>query len=134
MNKVNCVFIADDSEMDRWLAIRIIELSGICEKIITARHGNEALEKLKDYYTHHQYYPEIMLVDFQMPYMDGIELIGEIRKLPSVEIKKSKIILITAGLDPEIDFPRIKEYKIENILLKPLDKWQFLKLISKGLS
>jgi CheY-like chemotaxis protein len=130
MNKLNCILIVEDSEMDTWLAIKVIELSGICGEIITARHGNEALEKLKNYYTQHQYYPEIMLIDFQMPYMDGIELIGKIRRLPSIQERKSKIILVTAGLDLEVDIPKIAENKVEHIFFKPLDKEMLLKILN----
>ena len=127
--KFDCVLIIDDSPIDSWLACKIFEVSNICRSVLTASTGEKGLKIIDDYFKIHQRLPDIILVDFQMPLMDGLEVIKNIKGNPAYLKEETEIILISAGLD-EADLQKMGDMGIKNILLKPLDKTELLEILS----
>jgi CheY-like chemotaxis protein len=65
------ILVAEDNPVNQKLAIRLLEKAG--NRVEVAGNGQEVLEKLKD----KQY--DVILMDVQMPVMDGIEATKTIR-------------------------------------------------------
>ena len=65
------VMVVDDSLTVRKVTSRLLEREGY--RVVTAKDGVDALEALKDAL------PEVMLVDIEMPRMDGFELARSVR-------------------------------------------------------
>jgi chemosensory pili system protein ChpA (sensor histidine kinase/response regulator) len=65
------VMVVDDSLTVRKVSSRLLEREGY--RVITAKDGVDALEKLADVL------PDVMLVDIEMPRMDGFDLTLRIR-------------------------------------------------------
>lgn len=120
-NTFRCIFYIDDSEMDRWLARYVLEASGMCTEIKTASNGEEGLKAILEYCSINSRFPDVIIVDLQMPRMDGFALISTIKAHSYYLKSNTKIILTSAGLG-DIDLRKIEELQIENILLKPLDQ------------
>lgn len=59
--------------------------------------------------------PDIVLSDYMMPYMNGIEMIREIRARP--EFQTLPVVLLTAAIPSEPDFRNL----IDVFLEKPVD-------------
>ncbi|UJP04781.1 MAG: hybrid sensor histidine kinase/response regulator [Nitrosomonas sp.] len=72
--KTPTVLIVDDSLTVRKVTCRLLEREG-CE-ILTAKNGAEALEILQETL------PDVMLIDLEMPKMNGFELIKRVRANP----------------------------------------------------
>jgi len=68
------VMVVDDSLTVRKFTSRLLEREGY--RVITAKDGLDAIEKLKDRL------PEVMLVDIEMPRMDGFDLTRNVRGDP----------------------------------------------------
>ena len=68
------VMVVDDSLTVRKFTSRVLEREGY--RVITAKDGLDAIEKLKDRL------PEVMLVDIEMPRMDGFDLTRNVRGDP----------------------------------------------------
>ena len=66
------VLIAEDSRDTRIMLKRAFELKGY--SVIEAADGNEALEAMNEYR------PNLVLIDLNMPVVDGLETIRKIRK------------------------------------------------------
>jgi CheY-like chemotaxis protein len=129
MKTFNCILVVDDSPMDLWLALKIIELSNISTLTLKAKSGNEALKVLEEYTSANGKFPEIILVDLQMPGMDGLSFVEKVKIHSLFNSEETLIIIQTAHLDPEIDIPKLNKNGIKYILIKPLDKVEFLRVI-----
>ena len=105
------VLIAEDSYDTRIMLKRAFELKGY--SVIEAADGNEALEAVR------QNRPNLILVDLNMPVVDGLETVKTIRKLETPG-EHVPIVAITA-----FDVYGMKEAALEigcnTYLSKPLD-------------
>lgn len=114
------IFIADDSEiiLDIVKKTLLLHLKDI--SIIEAKDGKEALEKIK------RYHPEIhmYILDVNMPYLDGISLIKEIRKFNST----TPILMLTTEVEKE-KIQRAKEYGATGWIVKPFDADKFIEIV-----
>ena len=84
------VMIADDHSMIREGLKQLLELEGDFEVIAEACDGVDCLEKLKTVV------PDILLLDINMPNMNGLELVKKIRADGS-HIKTPIIMITTEG-------------------------------------
>jgi CheY-like chemotaxis protein len=73
---ISVLLVDDDAEVLRVVA-RLLESQG--HHVTSARNGIEALRRLA------VRWPDVMLVDIQMPGMDGLSFIEEVRKEPSLD-------------------------------------------------
>ncbi|KGI57596.1 hybrid sensor histidine kinase/response regulator [Campylobacter sp. MIT 97-5078] len=118
------VLIVDDSKMDRTLMQKALEPLGV--SIIEATNGVEALEVVKS----NDKEIDAMLIDIEMPRMDGYTLAGEIRKyskyrqLPLIAVtsrtsKTDRLRGVEVGMTEYITKPYSPEY-LENVVKKNL--------------
>lgn len=69
------IMIVDDSSPMREVIIRTIKAAGFSgETFLQASNGQEAIEKMKDNWI------DLLITDYNMPDMDGLELILEMKK------------------------------------------------------
>lgn len=112
------VMVVDDSLTVRKITSRHLLKNGM--ECITAKDGLDALEQLRDHK------PDIMLIDIEMPRMDGFELTSRIRATKG--LKNIPIIMITSragkkhknkafklGVDDYMSKPYQQEKLFENI-------------------
>ncbi len=84
------VLVVDDSALDRKIAGGIVEAEGM--QVDFAENGQEALDKIA------QSKPDLVLTDLQMPVMDGLKLVRELKKRHST----IPVVLITRAGSEEI--------------------------------
>ena len=72
--------VVDDSSVIRKVARRILE--GLDFQIIEAEDGAKALDACK------RAMPEAVLLDWNMPVMDGYEFLGHLRRMPGGDVPK----------------------------------------------
>ena len=80
------VMVVDDSLTVRRVSQRLLERHGY--RVAVARHGTEALEQLREMT------PAAMLLDIEMPRMDGFELLGRMRA--DARLKSVPVAMVTS--------------------------------------
>lgn len=83
------ILLVEDNLINQKVAVKLLENQGAIVEV--ANHGKEAIELLKDIRT------DIILMDIQMPEMDGYEATKIIRYQMPDEISKLPIIAMTAS-------------------------------------
>ncbi len=118
MKKKN-VLLVDDDQVFNLLNKKTLQTLDIIGEIDTARNGSEALELINEYYLKSRALPEIILLDLNMPIMDGFGFIEAFYRLQLPNLEKTLIIIVTSSDNPR-DLKRAKELGIESYLNKPL--------------
>jgi chemosensory pili system protein ChpA (sensor histidine kinase/response regulator) len=112
------VMVVDDSLTVRKITGRLLEREGF--HVVTAKDGVDALEQLLDLV------PDVMLVDIEMPRMDGFDLSRNVRG--DARLKGVPIIMITSRLaDKHRSYAR--EIGVNHYLGKPYQEDELLALI-----
>jgi two-component system chemotaxis response regulator CheY len=120
------ILVVDDSTLDRKLLIRTLIKAEVQQEILQAEDGEQALEVLAN---HHQDIG-LLLLDWQMPKMNGIELMAGMTKIPV--LASIPIVMVTASgsednkklardINPNLAGYIVKPYKSDELLqvIKP---------------
>lgn len=86
------ILIVEDNEINCEVALGLLEDSGA--KLETAENGREALER---FINSPEGYFDLILMDVQMPVMDGCSATAAIRALPRLDAKAVRIFAMTAN-------------------------------------
>jgi two-component system response regulator YesN len=109
------VLIVDDEERIREGMARQVESMGLELRVAAlASDGEEALALVE------RHLPDIILMDINMPFMDGLECIRRIR-----EKDPSCVIIIVSGYDRFEYAQRALRYGVDRYLLKPVEDEEF---------
>ena len=120
MNKK--IIIAEDSSVIQNLTKKILSIQNY--EIVSVKNGKEVLEKLsKDTF-------DLVLLDINMPVMDGVECAKQIRGSNQPKIKNIPIIAIT-GNAKNYSIEDFKEMGINDYLPKPLDYDQMVDMVNQ---
>ena len=117
------LLLVEDNELDQIVAKKTIQKKWPNCKIFIAENGLKAIEYLKDNL------PDIILMDIQMPVMDGTETTAYIRKnMP--ERAHLPILAMTAHANVESEKKYI-EYDMDDFILKPFEPNELFEKIRK---
>ena len=103
--------VVDDSSVIRKVARRILE--GLDFRIIEAEDGEKALEACK-----HEL-PDAVLLDWNMPVMDGYEFLRNLRQMPDGD--RPKVVFCTTENDVA-HIARALHASANEYIMKPFDK------------
>ncbi|MCX7724507.1 MAG: response regulator [Thermodesulfovibrio sp.] len=107
------ILVVDDDKTTRKMISLILKSKGY--EVVTAENGLEALQKLGLEKIN------LILTDMNMPYMDGIEFIKQVRANP--EISNIPIVMITTEADEE-EKRKAFEAGVDDYLVKPTNAEQ----------
>jgi chemosensory pili system protein ChpA (sensor histidine kinase/response regulator) len=118
-DKRTFAMVVDDSITVRRVTQRLLERNGM--RVMTARDGMDAVALLQDNV------PDVILLDIEMPRMDGYEVAAHVRNDP--RLKSVPIIMITSRVG-EKHRARAIELGVDDYLGKPYQEAQLLDAIA----
>jgi two-component system cell cycle response regulator DivK len=122
MSNPKKVMIAEDSSVIQNLTRKILSIQNY--EIKSVKNGQQVLDELgKQYY-------DIILMDINMPVMDGIECTQKIRALEDPQRAKVPIIAIT-GNARNLSVQEYNDIGINELLQKPLNFDELVTLVRK---
>jgi two-component system chemotaxis response regulator CheY len=119
--------VVDDSKATRMILARTLKEFGYA--VTEAGDGKEALAEL----THLEQVPELILTDWNMPVMNGLEFLREVRKVE--RFAASTVVMVTTRTEMD-QIVLALEAGANEYVMKPFtkeilgDKLRLLKLIS----
>jgi len=116
------ILLVEDNELNRQVAVGILSIGGF--RIDIAENGKIAVEKA------FECAPDIILMDMQMPVMDGIEATRQIRAIS--ELSDVPIIAMTANA-MQADRELCMEAGMNDYIAKPFDPNQLFSVLKKWL-
>ncbi|UOQ69613.1 response regulator [Hymenobacter volaticus] len=129
MTPLPCVLLIDDDTTTNFLNRTLLTRLGVAERILVAEDGEQALRNLNQYcLPPTPNCPVLILLDVNMPGMNGIEFLTEYQQLPLVEQQAIVIVMLTTSLHPR-DVQRVEQLNlVAGFISKPLtsDKVQEL--------
>ena len=116
----NNIIIIDDYSINLKVAQMIIKQYGFFENITLFSEAKLALEYLINHQKSKTSVPNIILLDLNMPVMDGWQFLNEFENLPSSLTKEIKIYILSSSTDIR-DIQRSRQYiSVKGFFSKPL--------------
>jgi len=127
MKKINTILLIDDDHITQYISKRLITRLNLCDHVKTAVNGVEAIRYLNSIYL--EEFPALILLDINMPVMDGFEFLVNLSALYPIKIKEIKIYLLTSSTSTK-DLKRMEEFScISGYINKPLTEEKLLAYI-----
>ncbi len=119
---VELACIIDDDDIYINLIKRIIETKKLCENLIVFKNGKQSLDYFEALLQNLDYdkIPDIILIDLNMPIMDGWEFIEQFTKIKNRFNKAITLYVVSSSINP-VDIDRAKSLNsIKDYLVKPV--------------
>lgn len=123
------ILLVEDDEVDIMNIKRSFEKNKIANNLHIAHNGLEALKMLRgDNMPKPDPLPKIVLLDINMPKMNGIEFLQEIRKDP--ELRSLTVFVLTTSNEDQ-DRWDAYDLNVAGYILKPVGMDKFMGAVSK---
>ncbi|WP_323757108.1 response regulator [Roseivirga sp.] len=118
MKKIDIACIIDDDPIFVFGAKRMMELADFCNGFMVFQDGRKALDGLSAIVASGNNLPELILLDLNMPVMDGWQFLDEFTKI-KID-KKITLYIVSSSIDSE-DFNKAETYEVvSNYIVKPI--------------
>ncbi len=114
------ILMVEDNEINRLVARKFLESWGI--EVTEAENGKVALDFMQD----HEF--DLVLMDLQMPVMDGYQTTKMIKSMDGGRLKKLPIIALTASILIDVK-DKVAEAGLDDFLIKPFNAPDLNKMI-----
>lgn len=120
VNAQRIVMLIDDNDIDLKINEKVVGITKLFDDVIVCRSGQEALSYLKSNLTNPELMPDFILLDIQMPEMNGFEFLDQYKKLPGSFTEVCVIAMLSSTLDfSDIQRAEANPYVVK-LLKKPL--------------
>ena len=128
MSKFKDVFVIDDDKVYHFIIKKLLTKNNIDVKPSFYLNGLEAIEEIKGKIKLGISLPDLILLDINMPIMDGWQFLDELKKSNNIVDKNTTIYLVSSS-DSISDINKAKEYQdqIKDFFFKPMtaeDLWK----------
>nr|WP_172336129.1 response regulator [Mucilaginibacter sp. SG564] len=116
------VLLIDDDEINNFISIKLIKKALLNTEIMACLNGKFAIEQLSDIQRKDpEKMPDYILLDINMPIMNGWEFLDEYKRLNIDPQGKSKIYIISSSVFSN-DINKAKSYPlVKDFISKPLN-------------
>ncbi len=128
MRKIERVFIIDDDPIFVFGIQRFLKHAQLGDDFTHFENGEKALIACQDLLRNDEKLPDLIMVDLNMPVMDGWQFLDA---FSSLDIKTSPLVfIVSSSIDP-IDLRKAKNYPlVREFVVKPLTALKLKELVS----
>ena len=121
-NVLKTVLLIDDNEATNMLHERIIKKAAVTENVVVKTNGKNGIDYINECLNNGVDLPELILLDINMPVMNGWEFLQEYERVTSSvdDSNRNVVVMLTTSLNPK-DMERSKSFRsVSKYLGKPL--------------
>jgi two-component system, chemotaxis family, chemotaxis protein CheY len=123
------IALVDDDSIFQLTASRMLKVAHPNTNILQFSNGDEALRFLQSNAENSEKLPDIILLDVNMPYVDGWMFLDDYADLKKQLSKNILVYMVSSSIDPA-DINRAKANpSITDYLIKPISREQFAGLL-----
>lgn len=123
MEKLPCVLLVDDNSTANFLNQLLFSRLGLTDHLLVAENGAEGLGLLVRAYAAPAGtpYPALILLDVNMPVMDGRAFLQAYQQLPVAQQRASVVVLLTTTVH-ERELGSLRQLPVAGLISKPLTR------------
>lgn len=129
MKKIDTICIIDDDEIYQLFTKKAIQKLDISKRTLSFYNGEEAIGHLRDLIQKGENIPEIILLDINMPFMDGWQFMDEFLKIKHSLKQKTTIYIVSSSIAPGDKSRAIGYEEIAGYISKPVEAETLLKIV-----
>ncbi len=131
MNPIKNLFLVDDDELYVFLTKKIIATTKLVEQVNVFGNGKIAVDFIKENVANPDLLPNIILLDINMPVLDGWGFLEDYTLLMPELSKKIALYIVTSSISPQ-DVEKAKGIvAVTDFIMKPFTKEKFLFIAEK---
>jgi CheY-like chemotaxis protein len=131
MKQLGCILLVEDDDTINFFNQFLIQSRSIAAHVAVALNGQEALDYLERASRGEEIVPDLILLDINMPVMNGFEFIEHYEQLPEDWKSKILVVMLTTSLHPD-DLARAKQHPlIAEYFYKPLMEQKLGELVER---
>lgn len=112
------ILLVEDNADDCFLTTRVLRKLPVAVNIEISKNGDEALQRILGNAAVKEELPSLILLDLQLPKVDGIKFLGRIRERYN---EKELPVIVLSSSDNPLDITVCRELGVSGYLAKPLE-------------
>jgi CheY-like chemotaxis protein len=120
MEKINTICVIDDDHIYHFTLSKLVEKSKLFNELLSFTDGEQALSFFRKNAGNSDEWPDVILLDINMPMVDGWYFIEELTRMMTNSQKKILVYMVSSSVDSR-DIDRARNVNIlQDYIIKPV--------------
>lgn len=124
------VCVIDDSEIDRYIITSVVKRYCFAHEAFEFNMAQKALDYLEQNKNNPDALPEIILLDINMPEMNGFDFLEKFKLFSPALLNKINVIILTSSNNPDDSATAAKNPLVRIFLNKPLNEAKLMQVVN----
>lgn len=127
---MDTIWIVDDDEIFQFITRKSIEKIDTSKHIISYSNGEQAFKSINNAIHQENGLPDIILLDINMPVMDGWEFLQQYSGVSDNSNKKPTIYMVSSSIDQKDLIKAHNSVFITDYITKPIDEDKMIEILN----
>lgn len=121
-------FLIDDDPVYAKLVSMLVKHRGFCSRLEVLENGKKGLERFVGLLENNEPLPEVILLDINMPIMNGFEFLSQFTLLKPQQKKNTSIYMVTSSIEESDKKKALAYEEVEGFVIKPMKDDDFKRI------